>query len=169
MFDLTRRKWRQDARQHSRRSEGANSEKRKKNRKKKTQGRKKKLIGILQSGCFGKTLQTTPVGEYPRRAKQKSWELVIRLYLSLWSLFLAVDVSRWRPIDDSHVPEVCVKLPWSQRRRFFPTCSFFSSVFRFSFFILAGSSVNTRVTSRCGLQVRLRYRSVDSPQPVDNI
>lgn len=44
----------------------------KKKKIEKTQGRKKKLIEILHSGGFGKTSQTTQVGEYPRRAN-KSW------------------------------------------------------------------------------------------------
>lgn len=108
--------------------------KRKKNRKNTRE--EKKLIEILQSGGFGKTPQTTPIGGNPRWAKQKSCELVISLYFSLWSLFSAVDVSRWRccrPIADTHVPEVCVKPPRSQRRRFFPTCSVF--FYRFSPFL----------------------------------
>lgn len=139
-FDLTGRKWRPDARASfaplGRKccvDSSANSVRKEKNRKNTREGKKhwNSSIGWVRKDFTN----------YPDRRKSPAGEAKVlragnRLYFSLWSLFLAVDVSRWRccrPIVETHVPEVCVKPPRFQRRRFFPTRSVF--FYRFSPFL----------------------------------
>lgn len=111
-------------------------EKRKKNRKNTREEKKTHWNSSL--GWLWKDFANYPGRRISPPGEQK---LVNRLYFSLWSLFLAVDVSRWRccrPIADTHVPEVCVKPPRSQRRRFFSHLFFFSSFFSPFLFYFSG-------------------------------
>lgn len=137
--------------------------KKRKNRKKK-HTRKEKIIRFLQSVGFGKTSQIIPIVGNPRRAKQKSSELVIGLYFSTLKLvLLAVDVSCCRPIADARAGSLreTASIPTST---FSPSQVMFFSIFSPFLFISPEviNRVRARVTSRCGLQVRVLYYRFDT-------
>lgn len=136
---------------------------------KKTHTRKENIIRFLQSVGFGKTSQIIPIVGNPRRAKQKSSELVIGLDFSLWSLFCWLLM--WAAVARSPtlVPEVCVKPPRSQRRRFPPHKFCFFYFFRLSFLCHQKWSTECEPGSRHAVCCRSAFFITDLTQSVNNI